>query len=329
MSKKQWVFWNAFLLCVVVYASSWILYTEWSKEPKPAFVNAAGSVDRDVIFPELSPDGTLSLRSFYLDDDEKSGSAMLLYGPNGETILVDSGTKKTVDQLLDYLDYLGIEKIDLAIATHPHVDHIGGFQKLIEEGFIDEMWMPNVKHKTFTFKRFERTIKKHRVSVTYIGDGDELTFGSLKFEVYNPPKETKEKAPKVRTVRDMNNSSTVMKVLYGRQSVLLTGDLYRDGEADLLVRHPEDLRATVMEAPHHGAFTSSSKQFIEAVSPKLVFMNANIFQSKSVYNRYVTSGAKVFVNAFDGTVVMKTDGDEWEVSTERSQLAEEEVLAVQ
>ena len=79
---------------------------------------------------------------YYLDVGQ--GDSELICLPTGETILIDAGLKSGGDRLTAYLKELGVDKIDILIATHPHADHIGGMEKVIQNFEIGEIYMPKV-----------------------------------------------------------------------------------------------------------------------------------------------------------------------------------------
>lgn len=265
-------------------------------------------------------EGLLRVRFFNLKAEEKSGSSILIQTPDEVTILIDAGTDKTGSQLKKYLDQLHIDRIDYAIATHPHHDHIGGYLTILKTKQIGKILMTKVPNRTRIYNKLKRLIKKQKLDVTFLEEGDQLPLGDqINLEVLHPKRGTNsQKFLKNLSTPAINNLSLVLKLTYRERSFLFTGDLYKAGELELIKRYGNQLDVDVLEAPHHGDSTSSSRIFIKRVSPKITLMNANILQSKQVYERYLAFGSKVYSTGLDGTILIVTDGSILKVVTEKN-----------
>lgn len=267
--------------------------------------------------PLVKDDTTLHVFYLYLDHREKSGSSMLIFTPDGYSMLIDAGVEESSFQLSDYLEKIGIEKIDIAVATHPHHDHIGGYLQLMEEGLISEIYMPDLSVGTETYENWMEQIDEHDIPITFLKANESFTLGSfVTFKVYNPLEETLLALNGSAEIPDINNRSVVMRMEYLNHSFLFTGDIYEEQEQKLVSQYSKGLKATVMEAPHHGDDTSSSTKFIQAVSPEYVVMNANILQSLYVLRRYEVLGVSVLPTNMYGTVYFQTDGETLSVMTQ-------------
>lgn len=255
--------------------------------------------------PELFS-GQLQIRYFHLEADEKSGDAILIHAPDGETMLIDAGIKDVGPKVAEYLQQLGLTHLDYAVATHPHHDHIGGYTTLLRTLEIKQFLTVNVPHTTETYKSVVALLEERQVPVTYLEEGDLLQLGEeVTIEVLNPPKGTGPSTlPAELSTSTINNHSLVMRLTYEDQSILFTGDIYKEREYDLVERLGPKLQADVLDAPHHGDKTSSSKSFITAVQPKYVIMSANLFQSKAVYDRYRKQDIDVFITGIDGHLLI-------------------------
>ncbi|WP_048601430.1 ComEC/Rec2 family competence protein [Rubeoparvulum massiliense] len=255
--------------------------------------------------PELS-NGQLQIRYFHLEAEEKSGDAILIHAPNGETMLIDAGIKEVGPKVAEYLQQLGLTHLDYAVATHPHHDHIGGYTTLLRTLEIKQFLTVNVPHTTETYKSVVALLEERQIPVTYLEEGDLLQLGEeVTIEVLNPPKGTGPSTlPAELSTSTINNHSLVMRLTYEDQSILFTGDIYKEREYDLVERLGPKLQADVLDAPHHGDKTSSSKSFITAVQPKYVIMSANLFQSKAVYDRYRKQDIDVFITGIDGHLLI-------------------------
>src|SRR5699024_9699418 len=132
---------------------------------------------------------------------------------DGFTMLIDSGKVSTGDQLNRYLDELGIEEIDLAVATHPHHDHIGGYHTILQTKKIKKMIMPNIPHDTPILDVFNDLIEKKQIKTEIVEEGNIFKLGAeLEFEVLNPPKGTHpDQFPEQLTTAEINDLSLVLK----------------------------------------------------------------------------------------------------------------------
>jgi competence protein ComEC len=265
-------------------------------------------------------EGLLRVRFFYLKAKEKSGSSILIQTPDEVTILIDAGTDKTGSQLKKYLDQLHIERIDYAIATHPHHDHIGGYLTILKSKQIGKILMTKVPNRTRIYHKLKKLIKKQKLGVKFLEEGDQLPLGDqISLEVLHPTRGTNsQKFLKNLSTPAINNLSLVLKLTYKDRSFLFTGDLYKAGELELIKRYGNQLDVDVLEAPHHGDSTSSSRIFIRKVSPKITLINANILQSKQIYERYLGFGCKVYSTGLDGTILVVSDGSTLKVVTEKN-----------
>lgn len=273
----------------------------------------------EAIFSRDQEEGSLTIRFFELEAEEKSGDAIFLTSPDGKTMLIDSGTVLTGPKVDEYLQKLGVDTIDYAIATHPHHDHIGGYHTLLRSKQINHMYMANIPHETETNTTFMQLIEQNGIDYEFLEDGDRFSFGDeIEVAVFNPPAGTgPDTLPEELSTTRINNLSLVLKLTYKDTSFLFTGDIYKSHEAILVEEKGELLQADLMDAPHHGDSTSSSSALIEAVNPTYTVFSANIFQSKRVYDRYRDHGSEVYVTGVDGHILVISDGKEIQVITER------------
>ncbi|GAB6928285.1 MBL fold metallo-hydrolase [Paenibacillus sp. JCM 10914] len=270
------------------------------------------------VFDTESHKDKLSIRYFFLDSEEKSGDAILLQTPDGFNIMIDSGIPATRDQLEAYMDKLGVTRIDYAINTHPHYDHMGGYTSLLKTMKIGGFYMPNLAHTTETYRTVMNLIEQQQIPLHYIEDGDELHIGEhVRIELLNPEKGTSPDKYEAWSTENLNNHSLVLKVYYGEKIFLFAGDLYKSGEYDLVERHEAVLDADLVHAPHHGDKTSSSPAFVKATSPEIAVLSANIFQNLDVKQRYEKNGATTVSTALNGNILLLSDGKTIEVIVEK------------
>ncbi|MGL6174521.1 MAG: ComEC/Rec2 family competence protein [Cellulosilyticaceae bacterium] len=190
--------------------------------------------------------------------DVGQGDAILLQASN-QVMLIDTGDNGTEKNLVQHLKDKGIKKIDYLIGTHPHADHIGGMDKVIDQFEIGQIYMAKKSHTSKTYESVLMAIKNKGYKVLSGKAGVSFTFGKgIKVEMLSPIREE---------YSELNDYSIVMKVTNNEDSFLFTGDAEKEVEHDLL-EAKVNLEADVLKLGHHGSSTSNTAEFIEAVSPE-------------------------------------------------------------
>lgn len=190
--------------------------------------------------------------------DVGQGDSTFIQFPNGETSLIDGGTRKSGDKVVTYLKDLGIDKVDYLIATHPHEDHIGGLPEVIKNLSIGKVYMPDKTANTLIFEELLKEIKNKDLKITLaesgnsIIDEEELNFVIL--------------APNRNDYTETNDFSIVTKIEYMDTSFIITGDAEKDSEIDIINRN-YNLKSNVLKVGHHGGRTSSNEEFLKRIDP--------------------------------------------------------------
>jgi competence protein ComEC len=195
----------------------------------------------------------------YLDVGQ--GNAALILSES-RSVLIDSGDASYRNMVIDYVRRMGVERLCLIIATHPHADHIGGMDEIIERIGADRIMLPKIAEQflpdTATYGRKLYAIEENDVvpfyaTVGYVFPLDDV--GSAFIEVLGP----------AGCFGDsLNDHSIIVRLIHGDSSFLFTGDVERAGEQCLLERGV-DLSANVVKVSHHGSRTSSGRAFLESV----------------------------------------------------------------
>ncbi len=238
--------------------------------------------------------------------DVGQGDAIFIEFPDKTTMLIDAGESYAATTVIDYIESLGYTKIDYVVATHPHSDHIGGLQEVIENFEIGNIYMPKVASTSKTYENLLDTIADRGLTIKTakaglkIIDKDQLTV-----EVLSPIKDT---------YSDLNNYSVVLKVIYGANSFLFMGDAEKEVEKELVLDETID----VIKIGHHGSDTSSSEAFVEQVKPKVAIISVgedNKYDHPvlEIVERWEEIGAYIFATKDDGTIIAKSDGKNLEV----------------
>lgn len=262
----------------------------------------------------------LSIRYFHMEGTEKTGDSILVTTPDGKNMLIDSGVQAGGQQVVKYLNDMGIDRLDVILNTHPHIDHLGGFPAIIRAKEIGEAYMINHPYPSSnSYHNFMSAMKSKKINPVYLEEGDSFELGEhVKIEVYRPVKGDLPDAVESYEARAINQFSMVFKLTYEETSFLFTGDIYIERENEMLENLPHEwLKADMMHAPHHGSETSSSSSFVEAVSAEVVVMSSNEFTSLSNMKRYEVYGGTVYSQSLHGNILITSDGKKLEVITEK------------
>ena len=224
-------------------------------------------------------------------------------------VLIDGGDRSS--GATAYLQRLGVRRLDIAIATHPHADHIGGLTEVLRSIPVDRVVTNGQEHTTPIYESFLDAIIDAQAEYLEVGRGDRLEIGSIVFEVLHP----------TSLADSLNNNSLVLRLSYGEVSFLFTGDSEREAEASMIASG-QDLSAQVLKVAHHGSNSSSTPSFLQRVQPEVAIYSAgagNPFghPHTETLAALAAVGAEVYGIDVHGTVIVVTDGDSCEVTPSR------------
>jgi competence protein ComEC len=265
-----------------------------------------------------------TLRVVFIDVGQ--GDATLVCLPDGRAILIDAGGLPVAPLqepqdgpafdvgervVARSLRAFGVRGLETFVVTHPDPDHLGGGRAILRHFVPREVWegVPVPPHPARRlFRDLARADGRAWRTVTA---GDRVELAGVEIAVVHPP------VPDWERQRVRNDDSVVIALRYGAVSVILPGDIGKEGES-LALRHLEPAPVTILKAPHHGSATSSTPPFLAATRPRVVIVSAgrnNRFghPAPSVLERYRALGAEVFSTAKDGAVMLDTDGKTVEI----------------
>lgn len=244
----------------------------------------------------------------------KAGDALLLTLPTGEHLLIDSGMPHSGHLLEKRLEELGIKKLDYVLTTHPHWDHIGGFLTILPKIPVGVFYQSPVVHgESDHYQELQQILRTEKIPVQELTEGAKLQFGKVTLEVLNPPAGQIPSPAEPISLPEINNLSLVLRLDYGSFSMLFTGDLYCEQEELLANKYGKKLNVMVLDVPHHGRATSSSKSFIKTVQPKLAIISHEE-PNQPREERYQELDIPVITTAELGEILLTTDGNSAEVS---------------
>ena len=242
--------------------------------------------------------------------DVGQGDSIYIRTPS-QDILIDAGERG--DTVVDYLKGQNVDDLELVIGTHPHSDHIGGLVDVLEEIPAEEVVDPGVVTTSKTYEDYLTLIDARDITFTEGRAGMKRTFedGTV-LEIFSPASPDED---------DLNEASVVAKLTYGKISFLFTGDAGTKSEKEML-KSGYPLKSTVLKAGHHGSSTSTSDDFLEAVSPEAAVIPCGAGNSyghphKETLEKLEAADIDIYRTDIMGTIVAETDGKTYEITTER------------
>ncbi len=248
--------------------------------------------------------------SVHYIDVGQGDSILIEYGD--AAMLIDAGENDKGEEVVSYLKEEGIEKLDYVIGTHPHSDHIGGLDTVINNFPVEAVFLPEVTHTTKTYEDVLKAIANQGLKVTVPKVGDTYQLGELTFTIISPGEDYGD---------ELNNWSIGILAKYKDVSFLMSGDAEVDAEK-WMAENNSDISATVLKLNHHGSSTSSSQQFLDAVNPQYAIISLGSDNSyghphKEVMERIEKMNIPVYRTDTMGNIVISTDGEKLSIKTEK------------
>ncbi|MEO5859607.1 MAG: ComEC/Rec2 family competence protein [Pyrinomonadaceae bacterium] len=272
------------------------------------------------------PDGRLKVA--FLDVGQ--GDSALITFPNGETMLIDGGgrvdysssddDKETFEPdaprigemvVSEFLWEKGYSRIDRLVVSHADSDHSQGLVDVVRNFSVGEIFIGAVPTADSEIAELLGLAARSNIPIRQIGLGESFEISGVRVDVLWPPRPS-------QPVGSDNNSSLVMRFVFGESAFLFTGDIEKEAESQIVATTP--LNATVVKVPHHGSRTSSTQEFIDAVGAKIAVIPVG---RRSLYGhphpeiveRWKSAGVTVKTTGEKGTVAFSTNGTTIEVST--------------
>jgi competence protein ComEC len=246
--------------------------------------------------------------------DVGQGDSIFIETPKRHQILIDGGPDLTV------LEKLGKEMpfydrtIDLIILTHPEKDHLGGLFEVLKRYKVENILWTGVIRDTAEFKEWQRLIKKEKVNIFIAQAGQKIKLQRSDIYILFPFENLEGKE-----FKNSNNTSIIAKLVFGQNSFLFTGDIYKSIEKKLLGLVKQQLDSDILKVAHHGSKTSSDSEFIKKVSPEFAVIQCgkdNSYghphpETLETLRKY---GIKIFRTDLDGDIKIISNGENYEIS---------------
>lgn len=210
---------------------------------------------------------------------------------DGHSMLIDGGNADDSNLVYSVLQRETEGHLDYVVGTHAHEDHIGGLSGAFEADTADVTFCPVTEYDSKAFRNFKTRADERGGGITIPAVGDTFTLGEASVTVVA-----------VNSVpEDTNNTSIVIRIVYGDTSFLFTGDAEQETEEKIL-ESGQDIESTVLKVGHHGSSTSTSQAFLDAVSPTYAVISCG--KDNSYGHPHSETLAKL---ASAGVEVLRTD----------------------
>lgn len=221
------------------------------------------------------------------------------------TMLIDGGNVADSSLIIAYLKKYNIEHIDYMICTQAHEDHVGGLSAPLSVMSVSTVYAPITELGSKAYRNFKQKVSQQNLEIKHPLSDEIFSFGSAEVQLIGPIDEETD---------NINNTSIVLKIIYGNTSYLFMGDAEREEEQSL-INSGFDLNADVLKVGHHGSDTSTSYVFLRQVMPKYAVIsvgkdNSYGHPSEKVLSRLKDAGVTVYRTDLQGDIILHSDGND-------------------
>lgn len=243
--------------------------------------------------------------------DVGQGDSILIQTPSNKIVLIDGGPPVAGKKVVDYLEKRNIDSIDLLIATHPDMDHIGGLPDVMNSVKVKQVIDSGKFYFTRAYRKYIRNIRKQKIPLKIAELNEKIDIDpSVNIKILNT----------YERFKNNNESSIVVKITFGEIDFLLLGDIEREQEKELVEKF--DVAADIVKVAHHGSKTSSSLNFLQRVNPDvalLTYSKQNNFGHPvpQVISHLNHIRAQIYSTAVYGNILIYTNGASYIIDPEK------------
>ena len=192
-----------------------------------------------------------------------NSDSLLCITPDGRSMLVDAAEENDNAAIKSVLDKYGVKKIDVLVATHPHADHIGSMDEIIESVGAGKIYLTDFPDDSEVYENLSDAIQTAGIPIEYAVSQMQFNLGDASVRVLSP---------QLKEYEDANNASIVLMISYGESDFLLTGDMEKSASKALIEEWGNVLDCEVLKTAHHGSRTSTSEEFVRSTSPDVAII---------------------------------------------------------
>lgn len=220
-------------------------------------------------------------------------------------MLIDAGNNGDGEDVVKYIKDKGINELEYLIGTHPHEDHIGGLDNVINEFNIGTIYMPNITTNTKTYEDVLTAIENKGLNINIPKKGDKFNLGKAECEMMTDS---------ILDKNNLNLASIVIKVTFGNNTFLFTGDAEIENEET--INWP---KVDVLKVGHHGSNTSTSEEFLNQIQPKIAIISVGKdndygHPNSETIQKLENIGSKIYRTDENGTIEIISNGNELNIS---------------
>ena len=246
--------------------------------------------------------------------DVGQGDCTFITTPQNKTILIDGGGSMSEEYdvgkstLLPYILDRGYTKLDYVFISHFDQDHVGGILTILEELRVGQVYISKQEQDSENYQKFLKIVEDKKIKVKVLKQGDCLKIEkNLYFDILWPIEEQIQE-------NVLNNNAMVMKLRYGKFSMLFTGDIEDVAEKKILDFYEEKgediLKSDVLKVAHHGSKTSTTQSFFEKVNPKICLIGVgknNMFGHPTAEVLERINGTKIYRTDENGEIILEVE----------------------
>ena len=224
-------------------------------------------------------------------------------------MLIDAGNNADGEDVVKYIKDKGIDTLEYVIGTHPHEDHIGGLDDVINELNIGTVYMPEITTNTKTYEDVLTAIENKQLSINVPKKGDKFYLGKAECEIMTDS---------ILDKNNLNLASIITKITFGNTTFLFTGDAETENEET--INWP---KIDVLKVGHHGSNTSTSDQFLNQTQPKIAVISVGKdndygHPNEETLQKLENVGAKIYRTDESGTIEIIANGNEISINASKN-----------
>jgi competence protein ComEC len=251
--------------------------------------------------------------------DVGQGDSLLIVTPEGKTVLIDAGLNKAGERVVQFLRERNVRQLDLIVASHPHADHIGGMRDVLKAVPVKSFLDSGQEHTTVTYAKTLEAVKEKIGKLTVAKSGQKFNLDNgITLSVLGP------RRPWLENVSgsDINANSVIVRLDYGKFSMLFTGDS-EDETEDRLIADGANLKVQVLKVAHHGSRYATTERFLKYVQPEAAVISCGAdndygHPTQSTLDRLRRFGVKVYRTDLQGDVKIASDGETYQIVESRA-----------